>query len=259
MIQRTAIMWNPPEVGEGGGTQQWEAVAPAGSTTAAASSAAAAASPPKMMHRPAAGGGRLMGPCNIGPGVECVQRHGSRIVFVLMHRSASQLHVVGGEHWTDGSVGGGGGVVSSPGPGDDSEQPKPTALQLLETPGHAIAGFAVHPLLDLVFTAGLDGSLIAYNFKSATQVWCEKTHCDSVTALAVADDVLLSAAQDAMTVATNTSSGERLWRFDWHNPAPTADVVAAVEPLRPRMGAASSYRHIPSGGRGSYRHTLGCE
>jgi hypothetical protein len=183
--------WFTTQEDEGGRTQQWEA----GSTSAASSTG----TPSKIAGSHDASdsnssSGSRVGSSKMGPGAVSVQRRRSRIVFVLMHRSASQLHIVGGmeyEHWTNapgsGRIAaastreGGGGTVPCSEP-----EPKPTHLQVLESCGHPIAGFAVHAFLDVAFTAGIDGSLIAYNFKSATQLWRKVSFscsCDCIARL----------------------------------------------------------------------------
>ena len=45
------------------------------------------------------------------------------------------------------------------------------ALAAPAAPGHAIAAFGVDPVADVAYTAGGDGSLVAWNFKSGAVLW----------------------------------------------------------------------------------------
>eukprot|EP01047_Picozoa_sp_COSAG01_P104624 COSAG01_NODE_33922_length_556_cov_1.181619_1_plen_113_part_01 len=101
----------------------------------------------------------------------------------------------------------------------------PRRLRELSAPGHAIVGFAIDPVADVVYTAGRDGSLIGWNFKSGAQLWRVQHHTGEVSALAVGEGVVCSGSEDKTVRAVEAATGQERWCFEGHTRAVNALAV----------------------------------
>jgi hypothetical protein len=106
--------------------------------------------------------------CHTGPGALCFQRRGCKLVATVLTVGNGQLHIVSAETAVPGRAVKGTEVTSlMTGTGaiidhaDDIHViNKPRRLRCLEAAGHRIACFGIHPILDVAFTAGDDGSIM---------------------------------------------------------------------------------------------------
>jgi hypothetical protein len=90
----------------------------------------------------------------------------------------------------------------------------PQKLSTLSSAGHHISCFAIDLMADVVYTAGVDGSLIAWDFKRSTQKFRCIYHSKKITSIAVSGGAIYTGSMDETVCAVSAVTGEKLFLFD---------------------------------------------
>merc|ERR1711969_107376 len=80
---------------------------------------------------------------------------------------------------------------------------------------------------DVVFTGGNGSEIIAWNYKSQTELWRKQVHSGKVlvTALAVCGDLVISGSHDRTVRCVEASTGEEKWVSEEHSAGVTTLAV----------------------------------